>query len=136
MPSHMRSRSLIAIGSLLALTVCGQAQDQRLVPPGWSVGHVRVVRSGTHPAKPDARVAAAADGRALTVRRHFEVAPTDEDDPLFDGATHYNNIRLFDPFPSVDSGTQLPYGLDGIGGFGSDLGFSAAADARVYDRGQ
>lgn len=136
MASLALSRSLIAIGSLVALTASGEAQDHRLIPPGWSIGHVRVERGDSHAKARNAQVAVRTGDRTLTVRRHLETIPDEEDDPLFDGATHYNNVRLFSPVPSVDSGTQLPYGLDGIGGFGSDLGFSAAADARVYDRGQ
>ncbi len=82
------------------------------------------------------RVESSVHERGLTIRRRFEPAPEANDDPLFDGATHYNNVRLFDPAPTVDSGTQFPYGLDGIGGYGSDLGLSAAANESVYDRGQ
>ena len=136
--SHSVLRTFCTTLALSALPVAaGHAQDGRIVPPGWTVGHVKVEsstgrRTAGHLSR-DHRVVA--DERGLTIRRRSEPVP-DEDDTLFSGGTHYNDIRLFDPVPSIDSGTQFPYGLDGIGGFGSDLGFNAAEDSHVYDRGQ
>ena len=69
--------------------------------------------------------------RELTIQRRFDNEP----DFFFDGAINYGNVRLFNPVPSIDSGRQLPYGLDGIGGYGSDYGTSAGQDTAVYDRG-
>jgi hypothetical protein len=125
-----RSLGLIALATVLAGPVSAQDRSPPVLPRGWSVRHVRVEDTRRQ------RTASALPNHGLTIRRRFEAAPDTDDDPMFDGATHYNNIRMFDPFPTIDSGTQLPYGLDGIGGYGSDFGFGAAQDARVYDRGQ
>ena len=77
----------------------------------------------------------------LTINKHFEGAPTPD---IFgnesglsgeDGDVAYGDIRRFDPVPYIDSGLQFPYGLDGIGGYGSDLGFEAGQDTAIYQRG-
>lgn len=51
-----------------------------------------------------------------------------------DDADSYGNIAAFNPSPYTTSGTQFPFGLDGVGGFGSDLGFGAGEDGSVYQR--
>lgn len=75
--------------------------------------------------------------RGLTITR----PPGDEpdaygqDDPYADGPVRYNDVRDFSPFPYADSGRQFPFGFDGVGGYGSDLGYNEGQDASVYDRG-
>lgn len=104
------------------------------LPQGWRVGHVRVTGHRAE-SRRTTTVAAGSQERDLTITRRFAPAPTDEPGSFFESGTAYNNIRAFVPDPKTDSGTQLPYGLDGIGGYGSDLGFSAGQDTAVYDRG-
>jgi hypothetical protein len=72
--------------------------------------------------------------RNLTINRRPTGSGAD-DESLIDGPIRYDSIRTFDPAPYADSGTQFPLGLDGIGGYGSDIGVSAGHDARIYDRG-
>ena len=99
-------------------------------PPGWQAGHVRVDASR---ARHRSIVAPSRTAyRDLTINR----APSavDEDDVFNDGETRYNDIASFNPAPAVTSGTQLPFGLDGIGGYGRDLGFAEGQDSSVYQR--
>ena len=119
------------------------AQESVAVPPGWHIGRVRIQGSGPtaagfRPARTGLHATREqrTTDRALTINRPF--APpfaANEPDPLEFGSMRYGDVRSFSPFPTITSGTQLPYGLDGVGGFGSDVGFSAGSDATVYDRG-
>lgn len=132
----MRKAKLLGIPVTICLGLIGaghaEARDRAsLVPHGWSVGRVLVEgRTHSHPH----RVATLEGGsgvRELTVQRRFEATR----DLFFDGTISYGDVRLFNPVPSIDSGRQMPYGLDGIGGYGSDYGTSAGQDAALYDRG-
>lgn len=82
-------------------------------------------------------VAVPARARDLTINRRPQNPDTEgsPDDVYVDGPIRYNSVRTFDPVPYADSGRQFPFGLDGIGGYGSDLGFLAGHDSAVYDRG-
>ncbi len=74
----------------------------------------------------------------LTVRRlpdNSAVPESGDQDVYQDGPIRYNDIRDFSPSPYTTSGVQFPYGLDGIGGYGSGFGYSAGEDTAVYDRG-
>ena len=124
--------------SLASHQVLAQDGSRTLVPLGWNVGEVHVRAAARH--KNGTRSAnqhtSAAGFRGLTINRSAVPYSQSEDlNPLRDGPILYGDIRSFDPEPSVDSGTQLPFGLDGVGGFGSDLGFDAGEDASIYDRG-
>ena len=136
-------RVLVRVCGLVSMSLASQpalAKEARptLVPPGWNVGSVHLRGaphrgSGMRGAHQPATVAGR---RGLTINRTFRMPLTvDGLDALQDGPIRYGDIRSFDPDPSVDGGTQLPYGLDGIGGFGSDLGFDAGEHASVYVRG-
>ena len=78
--------------------------------------------------------------RPLTVTRPPEsiyAQPYVGGDPDFVGHDPdevYGNVANFNPEPYVTSGTQFPFGLDGIGGWGSDLGFEAGQSSTVYQR--
>lgn len=132
----MRQAKRLGIPAAICLGLIGAGHAEArgrvsLVPRGWSVGRVLVEgRTRTH-----AHRVATFDGgsgvRELTVKRRFESAG----DLFFDSTISYGNVRLFNPVPSIDSGRQLPYGLDGIGGYGSDYGTSAGQDAALYNRG-
>jgi hypothetical protein len=75
--------------------------------------------------------------RGLTVTRPPVEAPDPygSDDIYVDGPIRYNDIRDFSPVPAIDSGRQFPFGFDGVGGYGSDLGYNEGQDAALYDRG-
>ena len=119
-------------------TVVAQERGNSLVPDGWSVRQVHVkggaIGSARKPRHSEQVLRTADDvvaarpltARPLTVQRYF---------PPSDDLEVFNHISIFDPVPSVDSGVQLPYGLDGVGGYGSDFGFSAGSDGALYDRG-
>ena len=124
------SLALSATVALLASAAPSRAQTRReAVPQGWTVGQVRVVQHGAKRSPHRIWTAGRPAARPLTVTREFP------GEAARDAETVYNRITVFNPVPSIDSGVQLPYGLDGIGGYGSDFGFSAASDATVYDRG-
>lgn len=75
--------------------------------------------------------------RGLTVTRPPVEAPDSDgsDDIYVDGPIRYNDIRDFSPVPAIDSGRQFPFGFDGVGGYGSDLGYNEGQDSTLYDRG-
>lgn len=128
---------VLAAMSLASQPVSAKEASRTLVPPGWIVGSVHL-RGAPHQGgrtRGAHEPVAVAGYRGLTINRTSRMSrPEDDPDPLQDGPIRYGDIRSFDPDPSVDSATQLPYGLDGIGGFGSDLGFDAGEDASVYVR--
>lgn len=98
------------------------------------------VRQHHHARRHPALVAAASAPvayRGLTISRPPEAAPSagDDEEIYQDGPVRYNDVRDFSPAPYATSGVQFPYGLDGIGGYGSDLDFGAGQDTAVYDRG-
>lgn len=76
-----------------------------------------------------------ADIRGLTITKRAPDRGNGENNATVDGPTRYGDISTFDPVPYIDSGLQYPYGFDGIGGFGSDMGLRAGADASLYQRG-
>ena len=84
-----------------------------------------------------ASVGAPVTYRGLTINRPPEIMPLPggDQDIYRDGPIRYNDIRDFSPAPYTTSGVQYPYGLDGIGGYGSDLGFGAGQDSALYNRG-
>ena len=99
-------------------------------PSEWRAPRVAVEnwRSYHHRRAAEAR---GASYPGLTIRR----APISPPDDIYDdGETRYNDIASFNPAPAITSGTQFPYGLDGIGGYGADLGFAEGQDATVYER--
>ena len=119
------------------------ARERIVLPPGWHIGQVRIQGGASASRETQRRRASASSrradrtaDRALTINREFSrPSNVDRSDPLEFGTFVYGDVRSFNPFPTVTSGTQLPYGLDGIGGFGSDVGFSAGSDSALYDRG-
>jgi hypothetical protein len=82
-----------------------------------------------------------ASARSLTVRpprRGAYVNPYVGGDPSSfigqDDDDAYGHVANFNPAPAITSGVQLPFGLDGIGGYGSDLGFEAGQSESIYQR--
>ena len=74
--------------------------------------------------------------RGLTVTRPPAAETAPDDQEIYqDGPVRYNDIRDFSPAPYTTSGVQYPYGLDGVGGYGSDLDFGGGQDSALYDRG-
>ena len=104
-----------------------QTAGSPLLPPGWHARHVRVVAHRT-PVHHDVVAE-----RRLTVRKR--IAPEGDEDVFTESGTVYGDVAAYVPAPLIDSGVQFPYGLDGVGGYGSDLGFAAGNDGEVYDRG-
>lgn len=128
---------ILGLSSLASNEAAAREYRRALVPPSWIVGSVYVRGTPSHRAgRSVANETPDGHGyRGLTINRDPMSLPRSEYDELSGGTIRYGDIRSFDPDPSIDSGRQLPYGLDGVGGFGSDLGFDAGADADVYDRG-
>lgn len=115
------------------------ARDGPFPPPGWHAGRIRIEggrrQSGSR--RDSMRPASRSTVRALTINRRFDEGLRSADQApavTDDVGTSYGDIRTFNPYPYVTSGEQLPYGLDGIGGFGRDYGFAADEDASVYRR--
>jgi hypothetical protein len=82
-----------------------------------------------------------ASARSLTVRppqRGVYANPYVGCDPSSfigqDDDDAYGNVASFNPAPAITSGVQFPFGLDGVGGYGSDLGFEAGQSETVYQR--
>lgn len=74
--------------------------------------------------------------RGLTINRNPEgTAVPDDQDIYQDGPVRYNDIRDFSPSPYTTSGVQFPFGLDGIGGYGSSLDIGSGQDSALYNRG-
>lgn len=89
--------------------------------------------------QPRAEVAVAATTvpyRGLTITRPPAAEAGPDDEEIYqDGPIRYNDVRDFSPSPYTTSGVQVPYGLDGVGGYGSDLDFGGGQDSALYDRG-
>ncbi|MDX7950369.1 hypothetical protein P7D22_04150 [Lichenihabitans sp. Uapishka_5] len=111
-----------------AAWAAGMALCCLAVPAAAQDGHHRGARLVAQPTAPMPAY------RGLTVTRP-PVVPRDDEEIYQDGPTRYNNIRDFSPSPYVTSGVQFPYGLDGVGGYGNDLGPSGGDDTALYDRG-
>ena len=74
--------------------------------------------------------------RGLTINRTPQGIPVPDDQDIYqDGPVRYNDIRDFSPSPYTTSGVQYPFGLDGIGGYGSGLEVGSGEDSALYDRG-
>ena len=74
--------------------------------------------------------------RGLTITRPPAAGTVPDDQEIYqDGPVRYNDIRDFSPSPYTTSGVQFPYGLDGIGGYGSNLDFGEGQDSALYNRG-
>lgn len=132
-------RAPVVIAAVLAITGAGlsaaAAQDlgRRDIPPGWHIHRVHVVGHRSPAAPRLASDRSLASERSLTVRKPLGAG--ENGDIFVDGGTVYGDVAAFVPAPRIDSGVQFPYGLDGVGGYGSDLGFSAGNDSANYDRG-
>lgn len=120
-----RSLAILTVTVLGATTMHGRDAEAQT-----GAARHRVARNG---AATDASI----DYRGLTITRPPDLAPDpySPDDTYTDGPIRYNDVHDFSPFPYADSGRQFPYGFDGIGGYGSDLGYNEGQDASVYDRG-
>ena len=138
---HTLRMTTIVAGSL-ALTwaaslgsACAQTGAQLTSAASRATHHVRhrlhAVAAGVQP-----RRAGGVAYRGLTINKPFG-DERDGDQGYADDTdrVRYNDIHTFVPNPYTDSGQQFPFGLDGIGGYGSDLGFEAGQDSALYKRG-
>lgn len=107
-------------------------------PAGWHAPSVVIKeRHARRPARHGAterQASTTSSYRGLTINRAPDVGDDTDPDVLVDGNTRYNDIRSFNPAPYVTSGYQFPFGLDGVGGYGDDLGFDAGNSASLYQR--
>jgi hypothetical protein len=130
--SSMRIRALCSALAFMSSIALSQAQERDRVHRASRPAHSH---AAVHPLR-TAAVSSTGTVRSLTIiRRPPPTISPDQDDIYVDGPIRYNSIRTFDPAPYADSGRQFPFGLDGIGGYGSDLGVDAGHDAAIYDRG-
>lgn len=121
----------LAIAPFLVIASIGVGTSVSLAQDAAPGHHHRIKRIRPAPV-PVAPVAY----RGLTINRPPIAGPGDDGEDIYrDGPVRYNDIRDFSPAPYVTSGVEYPYGLDGIGGYGSELGFSAGQDTALYNRG-
>lgn len=119
------------VAPLLVVAMLGVGAPGAMAQDAASGQHHRIKRVRLVPA-PVAPVAY----RGLTINRPPVAGREDDGDDIYrDGPIRYNDIRDFSPAPYVTSGVEYPYGLDGIGGYGSELGFGAGQDTALYNRG-
>ena len=122
--------------AMLAASASGTEAQELLPAPAQKI-HVtphHAARLSRTPHRQNASSAPQIAYRGLTVNRLSE-GPDDGDNVLVDGPIRYGDIHGFSPFPYATSGQQFPYGFDGIGGYGSELGIGAGQNASIYDRG-
>ena len=119
--------AFIGLTLTISLGVSSQAQDRK------SMRKHRVVLAR--------RMSPVVADRALTIVRPPSgpyPEPYVGGDPNFLGQNDedvYGTVANFNPVPPITSGVQYPYGLDGAGGYGDNLGFEAGQSEQTYQRG-